>query len=118
MAKGRKRKDSADEDVEAYRHETETRKNVVLVGLASYDTSKPKKYEYDPHLDPQLVWNGKAENTSFEVPTVSLHIHERISPEAIVRLFGGFGKWAFMEITDLWNAKGEIRKFTESDTLV
>jgi hypothetical protein len=92
MAKGRKRKDSADENVEAYRHETETRKNIV--------------------------WTGKAENTSFEVPTVSLHIHERIAPEAIVRLFGGFGKWAFMEITDLWNAKGEIRKFTESDTLV
>jgi len=23
---------------------------------------------------------GKAENTSFEVPTVYLHIHERISP--------------------------------------
>jgi hypothetical protein len=45
-----------EEDVEAYRHETETRKNVVLVGLASYDTStpKPKKYAYDPHLDPQL----------------------------------------------------------------
>ncbi len=76
-----------EEDVEAYRHETETRKNVVPAGLASYDTltSKPKKYEYDPHLDPQLVWTGKAENTSFEVPTVSLHIHERIAPEAIVR---------------------------------
>ena len=70
--KGRKRKDSADENVEAYRHETEKRKNVVPVGLASYDTltSKPKKYEYDPHLDPQLVWTGKAEHTSFEVPTV------------------------------------------------
>ena len=53
MAKGRKRKDSADENVEAYRHETETRKNVVPAGLASYDTStpKPKKYAYDPHLD-------------------------------------------------------------------
>jgi hypothetical protein len=53
MTKGRKRKDSADENVEAYRHETETRKNVVPVGLASYDTStpKPKKYAYDPHLD-------------------------------------------------------------------
>jgi adenine-specific DNA-methyltransferase len=77
-----------EEDVEAYRHETETRKNVVPVGLASYDTltSKPKKYEYDPHLDPQLVWTGKAENTSFEVPTVSLHIHEKIAPEAIIRL--------------------------------
>ena len=68
-----------EEDVEAYRHETETRKNVVPAGLASYDTltSKPKKYEYDPHLDPQLVWTGKAENTSFEVPTLSLHIHDR-----------------------------------------
>ncbi len=118
--KGRKRKDSADENVEAYRHETETRKNVVPAGLASYDTltSKPKKYEYDPHLDPQLLWTGKAENTSFEVPTVSLHIHERIATETIVRLFGGFGKWAFMAITDLWNVKGEIRKFTESDTLI
>ncbi len=84
MAKRAKKKE---EDVEAYRHETETRKNVVPVGLASYDTltSKPKKYEYDPHLDPQLVWTGKAENTSFEVPTVSLHIHERIAPEAIIR---------------------------------
>jgi len=71
-----------EEDVEADRHETETRKNVVPVGLASYDISKPKpkKYEYDPHLDPQLIWTGKAENTSFEVPTVSLHIHERILP--------------------------------------
>jgi adenine-specific DNA-methyltransferase len=75
MVNGRKRKDSADENVEAYRHETETRKNVVPAGLASYDTltPKPKKYEYNPHLDPQLVWTDKAENTSFEVPTVFAH---------------------------------------------
>ena len=79
MAKGRKRKDPADEYLEAYKHETETCKNAVSVGLASYDTSKPKpkRYDYDPHLDPQLVWTGKAENTSFEVPTLSLHIHDR-----------------------------------------
>ena len=85
--KGRKRKDSDDENVEAYRHETDTRKNAVPVGLSSYDTStlKPKKYAYDQHLDPQFVWNRKAENTSFEVPTVSLHIHERIAIEAIIR---------------------------------
>ncbi|MDP2755357.1 MAG: hypothetical protein Q8P40_13350 [Nitrospirota bacterium] len=84
MAKRTRKKE---EDVEAYRHETETRKNVVPAGLASYDTStsKPKKYRYDPHLDPQLVWTGKAENTSFEVPTLSLHIHERIAPEAVIR---------------------------------
>jgi len=50
MAKGRKRKDPADEYIEAYRHETETRKNVVPAGLASYATSKPKKYEYAQHF--------------------------------------------------------------------
>ena len=50
MARRAKKKE---EDVEDYRHETETRKNVVPAGLASYDplTSKPKKSEYDPHLD-------------------------------------------------------------------
>lgn len=84
MARKGKKKNG---DVESYRYENETRKNVVPVGLASYDTSKPrpKKYEYDPHLDPQLVWTGKAEHTSFEIPTVSFHIHERIAPEAIIR---------------------------------
>jgi hypothetical protein len=71
------------EDIEAYRHDAEKRKNAVPVGLASYDTSKPKpkKYDYDPHLDPQLVWSGKKEHTSFEVLTVLLHIDERINME-------------------------------------
>ena len=50
MTKRRKLKNSETDDVEAYRHETETRKNVVPVGLASYDTSKPKKYEYAQHF--------------------------------------------------------------------
>jgi len=45
---------------------------------------KKKKYVYDPHLDPQLQWAGKAEHTSFEVPTVSLHVHERIDPHRII----------------------------------
>ncbi len=49
---GKKNKNSANNDVEAYRHENGTRENVVPAGLASYDTSKPKpkKYEYDPRL--------------------------------------------------------------------
>ena len=81
------RKSRKKEDVDSYRHEDETRKNAVPVGLSSYDTvtPKPKKYEYDPHLDPQLVWTGKAENTSFEVPTVSLHIHERTNRVIFVK---------------------------------
>jgi len=53
----------------------------------SQDRSAPGKvtYSYDPHLDPQLVWAGKAEHTSFDVDTVSLHIHERVSTAAILR---------------------------------
>ena len=51
-----------------------------------------KKYSYDPHLDPQFVW-ARAEVTSFEVPTVSLHVHERIDPrrssEAVRERNGG-----------------------------
>ncbi|NEP45134.1 MAG: site-specific DNA-methyltransferase, partial [Okeania sp. SIO2H7] len=45
---------------------------------------KKQKYEYDPHLDPQLNWAGKTEHTSFEVPTVSLHVHEKIDPYSII----------------------------------
>jgi adenine-specific DNA-methyltransferase len=31
-----------------------------------------------------LEWTGKAERTSFEVPTVSLHVHERLDPATII----------------------------------
>lgn len=73
--------------VQDYRFEDEKRKNIPDAGLASYYKEKRerRKYEYDPHLDPQLVWAGKAEHTSFEVDTVALHIHERISSKAILK---------------------------------
>lgn len=73
--------------VKDYRFEDEKRKNIPDAGLASYYKEKRerRKYEYDPHLDPQLVWAGKAEHTSFEVDTVALHIHERISSKAILK---------------------------------
>jgi len=35
--------------------------------------------------EPYLNWAGKAEHTSFEVSTVSLHIHERIDPTRIIK---------------------------------
>ena len=43
---------------------------------------------------PYLNWTGKAEKTSFEVDTVSLHVHERVDPATILanaakRLKGG-----------------------------
>jgi len=75
--------------VEQYAHESENRLNNPPVGLVTPATDpdagqKKKTYQYDPHLDPQLVWTGKAEHTSFEVPTVSLHVHERIDPRTII----------------------------------
>ena len=57
------------------------------VGLVTPETDRDaadKTYAHDPHLDPHLSWSGKAEHTSFEVPTVSLHVHERIDPRTII----------------------------------
>ena len=45
MAKGRKRKDPATDDIKAYKHAAQTRKNAVPVGLAAYDTSRPNTIE-------------------------------------------------------------------------
>jgi adenine-specific DNA-methyltransferase len=82
------RQAAAGEAAQDYRHEAK-RKNNPEAGLVTYERvaegPPPKQYEYDPHLDPQLTWAGKAEHTSFEVDTVSLHIHERVSTHAIVR---------------------------------
>ena len=61
--------------ISAYEHTSQERLNNPPVGLVTPATdpdSGKKTYAYDPHLDPQLVWAGKAEHTSFEVPTVSL----------------------------------------------
>lgn len=75
-------------EIGAYTHEDKTRAYNPPVGLVTPDTDKDsdkKTYAYDPHLDPSLVWAGKAEHTSFEVPTVSLHVHERIDPKTIIQ---------------------------------
>ena len=74
--------------IEQYEHGKAERANIPHVGLVTPasdpDTGEKKTYEYDPHLDPQLQWAGKAEHTSFEVPTLSLHVHERIDPKTII----------------------------------
>jgi len=60
MAKSGKRK------IEQYRHDDKKRANNPPVGLVTPQTDKEsgkKTYAYDP----QLVWAGKAERTSFEV---------------------------------------------------
>ncbi len=116
-------------EVAAYEF-TEKRKNNPEVGLVSPDSDPDAgktKWSYDPHLapelqfdgtalrakmseliegalasgdkekmqealkelrkmqDPFLQWTGKAEKTSFEVDTVSLHVHEKIDPATILK---------------------------------
>ena len=116
--------------ITSYEHRDKERVNNPPVGLVTPrtdpDTGRKKKYVHDPHLDPELEfdgrkvrdelaalieqglasstleeakaalaalkkaqepylsWAGKAERTSFEVPTVSLHVHERIDPRTII----------------------------------
>ena len=86
MAQQRRAK-ATNRPIESYDHRDKDRLNNPPVGLVTPETDRDagrKTYAYDPHLDPQLQWAGKAEHTSFEVPTVSLHVHERIDPRTII----------------------------------
>ena len=79
----------------AYRHEAAERLNNPEAGLAIYETGEPPKvlYEHrvttdqlgDRRIPPQLLWAGKSETDDVEVDAVSVHVHERISAEAIAR---------------------------------
>src|SRR6478735_2330724 len=90
--------------IERYEHTDKKRINNPPAGLVTAETDPPlpthktydyiapvpsvkprQQLDYDPHLDPQLVWAGKKEHSSFEVPTVSLHVHERIDPYTIIK---------------------------------
>lgn len=90
MARGRKKimqYDSELREIEQYRHIDKERVNNPPVGLVKSETNEyevKKLYSYDPHIDPSLQWSGKTEHTSFEVPSVSLHVHERIDPVTIL----------------------------------
>ena len=92
MARKKRRRAKASEPaggkaIAAYEHAERERANNPPVGLVTPETdpeSPPGKYAFDPHLDPSLQWAGKAERTSFEAPTVSLHVHERLEPRTIL----------------------------------
>jgi adenine-specific DNA-methyltransferase len=65
---------------------------------------------------PYLNWAGKAEHTSFEVPTVSLHVHERIDPRSIieaVRKRNGGGSMAQGSLFDLLEENPPLRQAVE-----
>jgi adenine-specific DNA-methyltransferase len=103
MAKNKRIGKNHKRPIEQYDHKGKKRVNNPQVGLVTPETDPPlpthrtydyiqpvptirhgQALDYDPHLDPQLVWAGKREHTSFEVPTVSLHVHERIDPRTVI----------------------------------
>ena len=91
MAKRGPRKKKADPRAETYDHKEAESLLRPEVGLqAQFKRKKAAgKYQYDPTLDPQLQWAGKAERTSFEVPTLPLFTHERLSTQAILETLKG-----------------------------
>lgn len=77
---------TAEPDILSYRH-PDRRKNNPEVGMVTPATDPDDgktTWQHDPHLDPSLHWTGKAERLSFDVDTVSLHVHERIDPASIL----------------------------------
>ena len=79
----------------AYRHQDAQRLNNPEAGLAIYESGAPPKVRYDHlvttdqpgdrRIPPQLLWAGKSESDDVETDAVSVHVHERISAEAIAR---------------------------------
>lgn len=78
---------SAKDDVEDYRHKKPTRRNNPPIGLAqdSYEPDTKTYYpKVDPHDSPFIMFLNREKTDEFDVPTVSLHVHESIHPPAIL----------------------------------
>jgi len=117
--------------IQDFRHAKEKRKNNPPAGIASTDKVRQrqtKKYEYDPHLNPQLQGAGKAEHTSFELDVVPLHIHEHIStrttleavkkPEPQLALFGETPPPADQQIEFYRHEVGWVNRLILGDSLL
>ena len=72
--------------VEDYEHSEAKRTNNPPVGLAHLDRDETpiKSLSYDPHVDPQLMWAGKAERAEVDVAAPSIHVHEELSAHKII----------------------------------
>lgn len=88
MARNKKREvEVAGPAVDTVEHLAFERAVIPTAGEAQNDTEQlpPKTYAYDPHLDPQLEWAGKAERDATTVPTYALHQHEAVNPLRILK---------------------------------
>ncbi len=62
----------------------------------------PTTYRHDPSLSPALDWAGKAERLSFDVPTLPLFVHERLSTAAILETLKGHTRDRQVDMFDLF----------------
>jgi adenine-specific DNA-methyltransferase len=60
--------------------------NIIDAGISAKDMNAARQAlnELKNLQQPYLNWAGKSEHTSFQVPTVSLHVHERIDARTII----------------------------------
>lgn len=71
-----------------YRHVDASRLNNPTAALAREDVAPvPKRLlRFDPHRPPELIWAGKEEEgDDILVEAPSIHVHERLSTEAILK---------------------------------
>ena len=73
--------------IESTKHSNERLNNPEIGLVRKKDREGSVKYSFDPNVSPHIDWASKAEHVSFEVPLVSLHIHERIEPQSIIEGF-------------------------------
>ncbi|MGB0414843.1 MAG: site-specific DNA-methyltransferase [Coraliomargarita sp.] len=84
--------------------------------LASDDPEELKRAlaEIKRLQQPYLNWTGKAEKTSFEVDTVSLHVHEKIDPVTILDAAKAKGGRPSYEQPDLFEQAFEAESLREA----
>jgi len=72
--------------VNDYEHSLARRTNNPTAGLAHLDREATPTHtlSFDPHIDPQLQWAGKAEHELSEIPAPSIHVHEELSAQKVL----------------------------------
>jgi adenine-specific DNA-methyltransferase len=91
------KKKPASVSVETHKHVADKRPNIPTretAAFASENGAQPFVVHRDRSLDPQLVWKGKDEQDTkpLEVPTVPIHVQEKIHPQAIIEAMKAWAK--------------------------
>src|SRR5438445_9316671 len=106
MAKGKHnaKKKKPQQQAESYQHkEADSLLRPDIGTQAQFKKRKPPvTYQYDSSLSPTLVWAGKAERLAFDVPTLPLFVHERLSTKAIIETLTGHRRDKQLTMFDLF----------------